>query len=79
MTKSRYLLKLGQLLDRLPEDDSPGDMDVEGTDQPALGDLHTIIHLRLAFDFFDPEEMQVQQGPLQRHAPMHVRQLLNVL
>ena len=59
MTKSRYLLKLGQLLDRLPEDDSPGDMDVEGADQPALRDLHTIIHLRLAFDFLDPKELHL--------------------
>ena len=45
-TMFRRLLQLGQLLDRLPEDDGAGDVDVEGADQPTLGDLHTIIHLR---------------------------------
>ena len=41
----KRLLQLGQLFDCLPEDDGASDMDVEGANQPTLGNLHTIIHL----------------------------------
>ena len=57
--KCTYRLQLGQLLDRLPEYDGASDVDVEGADQPALRDLHAIVHLKCNFWITDPTEVHL--------------------
>ena len=42
---TRAFLELGQLLDRLPEDNSAGDVDVERANKPTLRNLYTVINL----------------------------------